>query len=142
MVEEQIQQQSNNYSNSSYSYPNQIKDSVHFILNPSAGFLLNWNLNFGMLIIVLFITIFTTVVQKYATDQETLKEIKKEQKEIQKENTEKLMSLFIPTVPNISTGFYCVMPEKDLKRLDLSVEEALKLMLSLGLSGQKEKNEK
>jgi len=62
--------------------------------------------------------------------------------EIQKENTEKLMSLFIPTVPNISTGFYCVMPEKDLKRLDLSVEEALKLMLSLGLSGQKEKNEK
>jgi len=59
--------------------------------------------------------------------------------EIQKENTEKLVSLFIPTVPNISTGFYCLMPEKNLKRLDLSVEEALKLMLSLGLSGQKEK---
>ena len=62
--------------------------------------------------------------------------------EIQKENSEKLVSLFIPTVPNISTGFYCLMPEKNLKRLDLSVEEALKLMLSLGLSGQKEKTEK
>ncbi len=62
--------------------------------------------------------------------------------EIQKENSEKLVSLFIPTVPNISTGFYCLMPEKNLKRLDLSVEEALKLVLSLGLSGQKEKTER
>lgn len=62
---------------------NWIKDSVHFILDPSAGFLLNWNLNIGMLIIVLFITAFTTLVQKYATDQESLKEIKKEQKRIQ-----------------------------------------------------------
>ena len=63
-------------------------------------------------------------------------------KEIQKENSEKLVGLFIPTVPNISTGFYCLMPEKDLKRLDLSVEEALKLAVSLGLSKQKEKTEK
>ena len=62
--------------------------------------------------------------------------------EIQKENSEKLVGLFIPTVPNISTGFYCLMPEKSLKRLDLSVEEALKLMLSLGLSGQKEETKK
>jgi len=60
-------------------------------------------------------------------------------KEIQKENTEELVGLFIPTVPNVSTGFYCLMPEKNLKRLDLSVKEALKLLLSLGLSEQKEK---
>ena len=59
--------------------------------------------------------------------------------EIQKENSEKLVGLFIPTVPNISTGFYCLMPEKNLKRLDLSVEEALKLMLSLGLKGETKK---
>ncbi len=59
------------------------------------------------------------------------------QKEIQKESSNKLVSLFIPTVPNLTTGFYCLMPEKNLKRLDLSVEEALKLMLSLGLTGQK-----
>ena len=76
-----------------------IKNVVHFIFDPSAGSLLNWNLNWGMLIIVLIITIFTTLVQKYATDQKTLKELKKEQKEIQKEmnkfksHTEKMMEL-------------------------------------------------
>jgi len=76
-----------------------ISNSVHFVLNPTAGGLLNWNLNFGMLIIVLIITILTTVVQKYATDQKTLKELKKEQKEIQKQmkefksHPEKMMEL-------------------------------------------------
>ena len=62
-----------------------IKNSVHFVLNPSAGTLLSWNLSWGMLIIVFAITILTTVVQKYATDQKTLKELKKEQKELQKQ---------------------------------------------------------
>ncbi len=62
-----------------------IKNSVHFILDPTAGALMDWNLNFGMLIVVLVITYITTLVQKHATDQETLKELKKEQKEIQKE---------------------------------------------------------
>ncbi len=76
-----------------------ISNSVHFVLNPTAGFLLDWNLNIGMLIIVLFISAITTVVQKYATDQDTLKELKKEQKEIQKQmkefkaHPEKMMEL-------------------------------------------------
>jgi uncharacterized membrane protein (DUF106 family) len=76
-----------------------ISGPVHFVLNPSAGFLLDWNLNFGMLIIVLIISILTTIVQKYGTDQETLKELKKEQKQIQKQmkefkdHPEKLMEL-------------------------------------------------
>src|SRR3989338_5544568 len=66
----------------------QIKNSVHFILDPSAGAALDWNLNIGMLIIVFVITLLTTIVQKYATDQKTLKELKKEQKEIQKQMKE------------------------------------------------------
>ena len=76
-----------------------IKKSVHAVLNPSAGALLDWNLNIGMLIVVLIITIFTTIVQKYATDQKTLKELKKESKEIQKQmkefksHPEKMMEL-------------------------------------------------
>ena len=65
-----------------------IKNAVHFILDPTAGWLLNWQLTIGMLIIVLVLTFITTLVQKYATDQETLKEIKKEQKEIQKQMKE------------------------------------------------------
>ena len=65
-----------------------IKNSIHYILNPSAGALLNWNLNIGMLIVVLIITILTTIVQKYATDQKTLKELRTETKEIQKQMKE------------------------------------------------------
>lgn len=76
-----------------------IKNSVHYVLNPSAGALLNWNLNIGMLIVVFAITLLTTFVQKYATDQKALKELKKEQKEISqqmkefKAHPEKLMEL-------------------------------------------------
>ena len=62
-----------------------IKNSVNAILIPSAGALITWNLNLGMLIIVFILTLVITLIQKYATDQETLKELKKEQKEIQKE---------------------------------------------------------
>jgi len=65
-----------------------ISNAVHFLFDPSAGALLNWNLTVGMLIIVFVLTLITTLVQKYATDQETLKEIKKEQKEIQKQMKE------------------------------------------------------
>lgn len=77
----------------------EIKNSVHAVLDPSAGAALDWRLNIGMLIVVFIITLFTTIVQKYATDQETLKELKKEQKEIQKQmkefknHPEKLMEL-------------------------------------------------
>lgn len=76
-----------------------IKKSIHYLLDPTAGALLSWNLNIGMLIIVFIITIFTTIVQKYATDQKTLKEMRKEQKELQKQmnefknHPEKLMEL-------------------------------------------------
>lgn len=76
-----------------------IKNSIHYLLDPSAGALLNWNLTIGMLIIIFILTLITTLVQKYATDQDTLKEIKKEQKEIQKQmkefkdHPEKLMEL-------------------------------------------------
>lgn len=65
-----------------------IKNAIHFILDPSAGFLLDWNLTGGMLIIVFLITLLTTIVQKYATDHKTLKELMKEQKEIQKQMKE------------------------------------------------------
>jgi uncharacterized membrane protein (DUF106 family) len=60
-----------------------IKNSVSFILDPTAGFLLSWNVLYGMAFLVLIISLFMTLIQKYATDQETIREIKKEQKELQ-----------------------------------------------------------
>jgi len=62
-----------------------IKDFAHAILNPTAGALLNWNLNYGMIILIFIISIFMTLAQKYGTDQKTLRRLKKEQKDFQKE---------------------------------------------------------
>lgn len=63
-----------------------IKDSVHAVLDPSAGWLLlNLNITLGMILIVFIISLFTTLIQKYATDQEALRELKKEQKILQEE---------------------------------------------------------
>ena len=65
-----------------------IKNAIHFILNPTAGFLIDWNMLIGMSIVILIITFITTLVQKYATDQKTLKELKIEQKAVQKQMKE------------------------------------------------------
>jgi len=65
-----------------------LKNAVGVILDPTAGALINWNLNIGSLIVFFIIALITTLVQKYATDQETLRELKKEQKELQKEMKE------------------------------------------------------
>jgi len=76
-----------------------IKNSIHAVLDPSAGALLLWNVSWGMTFIILVVTLIVTLAQKYATDQEALKELKKEQKAIQKqmkefkEHPEKLMEL-------------------------------------------------
>lgn len=65
-----------------------IKNSVSAILNPTAGALLNWSLNWGMTVLVLVIAIFTTILQKYGTDQKMLKELKAEQKRLSAEAKE------------------------------------------------------
>lgn len=62
-----------------------IKQGVHDVFDPSIGFLLNWNLTIGMLIVVFFITLITTLVQKFATDQKALKELREEQRILQQE---------------------------------------------------------
>lgn len=43
------------------------------------------------------------------------------------------VSVFVPTVPNISTGFYLLVPENKIEKLDIPVEEALKMVISLGM---------
>jgi uncharacterized membrane protein len=43
------------------------------------------------------------------------------------------ISVFLPTTPNPTSGFLLFVPEKDLIRLDMSVEDAAKLVISAGL---------
>ena len=80
------------------SYPI-IKTTAHFVLDPTIGNLLDFNLFWGMTLVVFLITLLTTIIQKYGTDQESLKQIKDEQKLLQEEmkkhrdNPEKLREI-------------------------------------------------
>ncbi len=44
-----------------------------------------------------------------------------------------ILSIFLPTTPNPTSGFLLFVPEKDVIILDMSVEEAAKLVISAGL---------
>ena len=44
----------------------------------------------------------------------------------------KLMKVFIPTTPNPTSGFFCYAPEDKVEKLNISVEEAFKLIISAG----------
>ncbi|MEO1329269.1 MAG: DUF502 domain-containing protein [Pseudomonadota bacterium] len=44
-----------------------------------------------------------------------------------------MMSVFLPTTPNPTSGFLLFVPEEDVILLDMSVEEAAKLVISAGL---------
>ena len=44
-----------------------------------------------------------------------------------------LINVFVPTTPNPTSGFYLLVPEQDLTPLDMTVEQAFKLVMSAGL---------
>lgn len=44
-----------------------------------------------------------------------------------------LVGVFMPTTPNPTTGFLMFVPRRDVVELDMSVEEAAKLVISAGL---------
>jgi uncharacterized membrane protein len=44
-----------------------------------------------------------------------------------------LLSVFIPTTPNPTSGFLLFFPEEDVIELDMSIEDAAKLVISAGL---------
>lgn len=46
---------------------------------------------------------------------------------------ERLIALFIPTVPNPTSGFLLFIPREEIRILSMSVEEAAKVIFSLGL---------
>jgi uncharacterized membrane protein len=47
--------------------------------------------------------------------------------------TKNLLAVFMPTTPNPTTGFLMYIPEEDLIPLDIPVETALKIIVSIGL---------
>lgn len=52
--------------------------------------------------------------------------------EIQTKTPERVWSVFLPTTPNPTTGFLLFVPDSKLVRLDMSVPDAIKSIISLG----------
>lgn len=46
---------------------------------------------------------------------------------------QELVNVFLPTTPNPTSGFYLMLPRSEIRPLDLSVEEAFKLIMSAGI---------
>jgi uncharacterized membrane protein len=46
---------------------------------------------------------------------------------------ERLVSVFVPTTPNPTSGFLLLLPESEITRLDMSVADGIKFIISLGV---------
>jgi uncharacterized membrane protein len=44
----------------------------------------------------------------------------------------RILKVFIPTTPNPTTGFFCLIPEEEVNYLDITVDEAFRVILSAG----------
>jgi len=47
-------------------------------------------------------------------------------------------TVFVPTTPNPTAGFLLILPEAEVHHLDMTVEQGMKLIISLGLVGLSE----
>jgi uncharacterized membrane protein len=46
-----------------------------------------------------------------------------------------MVSVYVPTTPNPTSGFFLMMPRADVRALSMSVDEALKYVISMGVVG-------
>jgi uncharacterized membrane protein len=52
--------------------------------------------------------------------------------EVQQKTREKVVAVFIPTTPNPTSGFLVLVPEDKITKLDMSVADGIKYIVSLG----------
>jgi uncharacterized membrane protein len=53
--------------------------------------------------------------------------------EIQSQMSRPMLSIFIPTTPNPTTGWYAIVPEDEVVNLSMSIEDAFKVVISGGI---------
>ncbi len=58
--------------------------------------------------------------------------------EIQDKTKKKMINVFVPTSPNPTSGFLLMIPEDEVIKLDMSVDEGIKLVISGGFSNIKD----
>jgi len=56
-----------------------------------------------------------------------------ELQEVQGRTREEVICTFLPTTPNPTSGFIIMVPKRDVIELDMEIDEALKMIISLGV---------
>ena len=56
-----------------------------------------------------------------------------ELEEVQAKTEQDVVCVFVPTTPNPTTGFIVLVPRDEVVRLDMTVDEAVKMLLTLGV---------
>ena len=59
---------------------------------------------------------------------------------VKSDQGQKMLKIFIPTTPNPTSGFFCIVPESEVQYLDMTADEAFRLIISAG-SAEPEKME-
>ena len=63
-----------------------------------------------------------------------------ELEEVQAKTAEDVVCVFVPTTPNPTTGFIVMVPREQVVKLDMTVDEAFRMLLTLGVVVPKWKN--
>jgi uncharacterized membrane protein len=53
--------------------------------------------------------------------------------EVAAKTQKEMVTVFVPTTPNPTSGFLMMIPKEDATELDMSIDEALRLVISLGV---------
>ncbi len=53
--------------------------------------------------------------------------------EVQEKTGESVVCTFVPTTPNPTSGYIIIVPKKDIIELDMEIDEAFKMIVSLGV---------
>jgi uncharacterized membrane protein len=53
--------------------------------------------------------------------------------EVQQKTGSEIVTVFLPTTPNPTSGFMLFVPRKDIVELDMAVDDGLKMIISLGV---------
>ncbi len=53
--------------------------------------------------------------------------------EVRAKTGQEVMNVFVPTTPNPTSGFFLMVPRADVIELDMSVDDGLKMLLSVGV---------
>lgn len=60
--------------------------------------------------------------------------------EIQTKTKEEVINVFLPSTPNPTTGFLLMVPKRDIVELDMSVDDAMRLIITGGIITPDDKN--